>query len=74
MDIKPANILISKGPRVFYRYDGDEYGDDDDSNEETTYKIGKLILDFLCFLDIVILPNDIFILSRTITFFRIFQC
>ncbi|XP_014276862.1 wee1-like protein kinase [Halyomorpha halys] len=42
MDIKPGNILISKGPRVFYRYDGDEYGDDDDSNEETTYKIADL--------------------------------
>ena len=40
MDIKPGNILISKGPKVFYRCDADEYTDDDDCNEETTYKIG----------------------------------
>lgn len=45
MDIKPGNILISKGPRMFYRQmflDADEFGDDDDSTEETIYKIADL--------------------------------
>jgi len=44
MDIKPENILITKGPRVFYRNsdDLDEYPEEDDSNEETVYKIGDL--------------------------------
>ena len=43
MDIKPGNILISKGARVFFKqsYDyGDEF-DEDDSQEETIYKIGN---------------------------------
>lgn len=45
MDIKPGNILIAKGPQMFYRQmflDADEFADDEDSNEETIYKIADL--------------------------------
>ncbi|KAK9507905.1 hypothetical protein O3M35_007667 [Rhynocoris fuscipes] len=44
MDIKPGNILINRGPRIIYKSssDADDFCDDDDSNEETVYKIGDL--------------------------------
>lgn len=45
MDIKPGNILISRGPKIYFNrsnfLESDEFGDDDDPNEETIYKIGQ---------------------------------
>ncbi|XP_073990361.1 wee1-like protein kinase isoform X1 [Rhodnius prolixus] len=44
MDIKPGNILITKGPKIVYKssFDTDDFCDDDDAIEETVYKIGDL--------------------------------
>ncbi|KAL1117898.1 hypothetical protein AAG570_004211 [Ranatra chinensis] len=45
MDIKPGNILIHRGARVFYKHNydcADEFCEDEDSNEETIYKIADL--------------------------------
>ncbi|XP_014259705.1 wee1-like protein kinase isoform X2 [Cimex lectularius] len=43
MDIKPGNILLHRDAKMFYKpYEIDEFCDDENSNEETIYKIGDL--------------------------------
>ncbi|KAF6208640.1 hypothetical protein GE061_017098 [Apolygus lucorum] len=44
MDIKPGNIFIHRGSRLFFKnsYDQDEFSEDDETDTETHYKIGDL--------------------------------